>query len=108
MTEDQILSELNKIVELSSSMLDVARKGDWEQVQTLEQQRKHAFDQTFPLNTESINDVATVAMLVQKISDLDKDTMRLIADGSKELSGLINKISTGRQAVSAYRDVAER
>ncbi len=102
------MSSLEKIAELTSSMHAYARKGDWERVQALEQQRKQAVDQTFPLDTDSINDVAAVARLVQKISDIDKDTMRLIDDGSKELSGLINKISSGRQAVSAYQDIQGR
>lgn len=108
MTEDPAVTNLNKILELTTSMLDAARKGDWEQVQSIEQQRKKIFEQTFPLDPDSLSDAAIVARQVQKISDMDKETMTLVTAGSKELSGLINKISAGRHAVNAYRDVQGR
>ncbi len=108
MAEDKILSNLNKIIELSSSMLDVARKGYWERVQEIELQRRQVLEQTFPLDTDSINNVPAVAMQVQKISDLDKETISLVAASREELSALAGKISTGRQAVNAYLDIQNR
>lgn len=102
---EQLLSNLNKIIELSGSMLDVARRGDWEQVQVLEQQRKKIFDLTFPLDTDSISDMLAVTRQVQTIADLDRETMRLVAEGGKELSGLAGELSAGRHAVSAYRAI---
>jgi uncharacterized protein YoxC len=108
MTSDHTLSNLNKIVELSESMLAIARDGDWEQVQVVEQQRQKLFKKTFPLNRDTIADPALLAQKIQKIADLDRETMTLMQDSRKELSGLANKISSGRQAVGAYRDVQGR
>ena len=108
MSSDQIVTSLDNIVELSSSMLAVARTGDWERVQEIEQQRKQLFDQAFPLDIDSISDPAAVTRRVQKIADLDKETMDLMEESRKELSGLANKISSGRQAVGAYKDVQGR
>jgi hypothetical protein len=108
MNLDQITHNLNKIIELSSSMLTVARTGDWEKVQGIEQRRKELFDQTFPLDRDTITDPAAVTKQIQQIADLDKETMALMEDSRKELSGLANKISSGRHAVGAYKDVAGR
>ncbi len=105
---EQVVSNLNKIIELSGSMLEAASDGDWEQVQALEQQRKKIFDQTFPLDTDSLEDVAAATKLVQKIYDLDKEIMALASNSHKELSEIVAKITTGRQAVSAYRGVQGR
>ena len=105
MTSNPTLSNLNKIVELSSSMLAIARNENWEQVQEIEQQRQKLFDMTFPLNKESVADPALLAQKIQEIADLDRETMALMQKSRKELSGLANKISSGRQAVGAYRDV---
>ena len=108
MTSDRTLSNLNKIVELSSSMLAVARSGDWEQVQEIERQRKKLFDITFPLDKDSITDPVLLTQKVQKIADLDRETMALMQKSRKELFGLANKLSSGRQAVGAYRDIQGR
>ncbi len=105
---NQILSNLERIVELSGSMLAVAREGDWEQVQELEQQRQVLFDQTFPLDNDSIADADALTKKIKKISDIDKETMALMVKGRKEFSRLANKISSGRQAVNSYRDIAGR
>jgi hypothetical protein len=103
-----VVSSLNKIIELSSSMLEAARNGDWERVQSLEQQRKSIFDQVFPLDTDSIKDVPAVTKQVQEIYDLDKEIMVLASKSHKEFSEVVGKIATGRQAVNAYRNVAGR
>jgi septal ring factor EnvC (AmiA/AmiB activator) len=105
---NQILTNLDRIVELSASMLAVAREGDWEQVQELEQQRQSLLDQTFPLDKDSISDADALTKQIQKISDIDKETMALMVKGRKEFSRLANKISSGRQAVNSYRDIAGR
>jgi hypothetical protein len=105
MSPDSTASNLNEIIELSSSMLATAREGDWEQVQEIEQKRKKLFEQTFPLDKDSITDAAALTRQIQRIADLDKQTMALMADSRKELSGLVKEIATGRQAVNAYRDV---
>ena len=105
---EQAVSNLNKIIELSSSMLETARKDDWEQVLVLERQRKTIFDQTFPLDTNIIKDVTGLAKQVQQVSDLDKEILSLAAKSREGLSRLVRDISTGRQAVNAYRNVAGR
>lgn len=108
MNLNQTQLNLDKIVELSSEMLTVARDGDWERVQEIEQQRKQLFERTFPLNKDSITEPALLVGKIQKIADLDRETMALMQDSQKELSGLAHKISSGRQAVSAYRDIQGR
>ncbi len=108
MSSNQITLNLDKILELSSSMLNIAREGDWEKVQVIEQQRKKLFDKTFPLDEDAITDPAALRQQIKKIADLDKETMTLMAESRKELSGLANKISSGRQAVGAYRDIQGR
>ncbi len=108
MDSDQIQFNINILIDLSGSMLAAAKCGDWEQVQEIEQQRKKILDQTFPLNTDAIKDASALADQIHKIADFDKETMRLAEDSRKELSELANKISSGRHAVNAYRDIASR
>jgi hypothetical protein len=108
MTSDQTASKLNEIIELSSSMLSIAKEGDWERVQEIEQQRQKLLDQTFPLDKDSISDPAALSQQIKKISEIDRETMALMLDSRDELSGLANKISSGREAVSAYRDIQGR
>ena len=108
MRSDHTLSNLNEIVALSESMLAIARNEEWEQVQEIEQQRQKIFDITFPLNRDTISDPAMLAQKIQKIADLDRETMALMQKSRKELSGLANKLSSGRQAVGAYRDIQGR
>jgi hypothetical protein len=105
MSPDQTVTNLNIITELSSSMLAFARDGAWEQGQEIEQKRQIMFDSTFPLDEGSIKDPAGLSQQIQRIVDLDKQVMTLMLDSRKELSELANKISSGRQAVSAYRVV---
>ena len=105
MANDQVVTNLTKIIELSDSMLASARAGDWNQVQEIEQQRQEFFVKVFPLDRDSITDPDAIAGLVQKIVELDKETMGLATGGSKEVSDLLDKLSIGRQAVSAYRNV---
>ena len=108
MTEDQVVASLTKIIDLSSSMLGSARDGEWERAQELEQQRQQLFAQTFPLDSEQITDAAALAAQIQKVIELDNQTMQLAAKGRKEFVGLINKLTTGRQAVAAYQKSRDR
>ncbi len=102
MTEDQVVANLTKILDLSSSMLDKARDGDWERVQELEQGRQQLFAQSFPLKSGQVTDASALSAQIHKIIELDKETMQLAAKCRKEFSGLIGKLTTGRQAVAAY------
>ena len=108
MSLDKIVANLDGIIELSASMLAVARTGDWEQVREIEQERKILFDKTFPLDKESIADTTVLTRQIQQIADLDKETMALMEESREELSGLANRLSSGRQAVGAYRDIQGR
>jgi hypothetical protein len=108
MTSDQTSSHLKKIVGLSGSMLTTAREGDWERVREIEQQRQKLLDEVFPLESDNIANPATLTQQIQQIVDFDKQTMALMERGRKELAGLQNKISSGRQAVSAYQDIQNR
>jgi hypothetical protein len=107
-TEDQVVASLTKIIDLSSSMLGSARDGEWERAQELEQKRQQLFAQTFPLDSDQITDAAALTAQIQKIVDLDKQTMQLAAKNRKEFSGLISKLTTGRQAVAAYQKGMDR
>jgi hypothetical protein len=90
-------------------MLTHARDKDWEQVQEIEQQRQKLLDGTFPLDESSVaNNPSVLAWQIQKIADLDKETMFLMSESKKELSDTVKKISSGRQAVSAYQDIQSR
>jgi len=88
-------------------MLTSARASDWEQLEQLELQKRGLVEQTFPLEAFVV-DAASIVQQIQKIADLDKETMRLAAKGRNELSGLLSKISTGRQAVAAYQDIEDK
>ncbi len=107
MTTGQIVTNLEEIIGLSSSMLESACAGEWEQVQQLEPQRRQLIDQTFPLDDTS-GDIASIIEQVQKIASLDQETMQLVGKSSKEFSGLLSKINTGRHAVAAYQDVEKK
>ncbi len=107
MTRDQVVSSLDKITQLSNSMLTSARASDWEQLEQLEQQKRDLVEQVFPLKG-TLGDTTPIIQQIQKIADLDKETMRLAAKGRKELSDLLSKMSTGRQAVAAYQDIEEK
>ena len=106
MPRDQVVSNLEKIIELSNSMLESARAGEWEQLGQLEQQKRELVEQTFPLD-DVAKDAAAIIGYIQKIADLDKETMQLAANGRKEFSDLLGKITSGRQAVTAYQNVGE-
>lgn len=108
MAEDRIVANLSGIIDLSSSMLASASAGEWERVQELEQQRQQLFSQTFPLDQDSITDAAALAAQIQRIMDLDRETMQIAAKGRKEFTGLMGKLSTGRQAVAAYQKNKDR
>ncbi len=108
MTSDKTISHLKKIVELSGSMLTTAREGDWERVQEIEQQRQKLLDEAFPLDNNNVVNPAALTQQIQQIVDFDKQTMALMEQGRKELAGLKKKISSGRQAVSAYQDIQNR
>ena len=84
-----------------------ARAADWEQLEKLEQQKRNLVEQTFPLADVS-GDVTSIIQQIQTIADLDRETMQLAAGGRKELSGLLGRITTGRQAIAAYQDVEEK
>ena len=107
MTRDQVVSNLDKITQLSNSMLTSARASDWEQLEQLELQKRELVDQTFPLKGV-VGDAESIVQQIQKIANLDKETMRLAAKGRKELSDLLSKMSTGRQAVAAYQDIEDK
>jgi len=106
-TRDQVVSNLDKITQLSNSMLISARASDWEQLEQLELQKRELVEQTFPLEAIVV-DAASIVEQIQEIADFDKETMRLAAKGRKELSDLLSKMSTGRQAVAAYQDIEEK
>lgn len=107
MTTVPIESNLAKITELSGSMLESANAGEWEQVQELEQQKCELIEHTFPLDN-ALMDVAAIIEYIQKIANLDKETMQLAATGRRELYGLLGKITAGQQAVTAYRNVGSK
>jgi len=88
-------------------MLISARASDWEQLEQLELQKRELVEQTFPLEAIVV-DAASIVEQIQEIADFDKETMRLAAKGRKELSDLLSKMSTGRQAVAAYQDIEEK
>ncbi len=104
---DQVVTNLEKIVELSGSMLKYARAGEWEQVLQMEPQKRELIEQTFPLD-DTNGDIASIIKQIQKISSLDQETMQLAAKSSKEFSGLLSKMNTGRQAVAAYQGVENK
>ncbi len=101
MKTDKIVTNLNKITELSTSMLESARSKEWEQ---LEQQKRELVKQTFPLGVVT-KDTAAIIGYIQKITGLDKETMELVAKGRKEVAELVDNITTGRQAVTAYQNI---
>ncbi len=101
MKTDKIVTNLNKITELSTSMLESARSKEWEQ---LEQQKRELVKQTFPLGVVT-KDTAAIIGYIQKITGLDKETMELVAKGRKEVAKLVDNITTGRQAVTAYQNI---
>ncbi len=104
MKTDKIVTNLNKITELSTSMLESARSKEWEQLEQLEQQKRELVKQTFPLGVVT-KDTAAIIGYIQKITGLDKETMELVAKGRKEVAELVDNITTGRQAVTAYQNI---
>ncbi len=88
-------------------MLESARAGEWEQVQQLEPQKRQLIEQTFPLDG-AIGGIASIIRQIQKIASQDRETMRLAEKSSKEFSGLLSKMTTGRQAVAAYQGIEEK
>lgn len=83
-------------------MLECARSGEWEQLVQLEQQRRTLVEQVFPLEDPQ-EDVPFVIKQMEQVKKLDQELLELVAEGRAEAAELLNKLSSGRSAIAAYK-----
>jgi hypothetical protein len=93
--------QLAAILALSLSMLDQAREGQWEEVETLDACRRKAVAACFR-EPASQAEAALVADYISRLLELNREITELTLAGRDQLSEEIRQLGTGRQATAAY------
>ncbi len=94
-------AQMQAIVAMSASMLAEARRGEWQSVVRLEQERRAALDGFFTVPVP-MAEAGFIAAALQQILALD---MELVALGENARRGALAELShfaTARQAQQAY------
>jgi hypothetical protein len=91
---------LNKALKLSYLMLDHAKKGDWEGIEQVDQQRKKILQQFFSSNDGSQSD--EVAECVQKMLDLNEQLVQVCELKKTGFGQNLRQINRGKKAKKAY------
>jgi hypothetical protein len=102
---DSIPSPLQKILQFSQQMLQLAEAEEWEELVELEAERRQLIAATFPLTAKQAAIPSTVTDLEQ-IIELDHQLMGLCSKARRKIGSVLGKINKGRQATTAYRKVA--
>jgi hypothetical protein len=96
-------TKLQTILNLTQLMLQNAKQERWEGVMDTQQQRDALMTDFFNDSKSLANDY--LAEHIREIMTLDKETMSLGMQSHKSMQDELNKISKGRKAVHAYKQV---
>ena len=83
-------------------MVEKARTDCWDDVITLESERRILLEQYFANDVKLKDDVAAVQVGIQTIRDLDQQLVGLGQKKKKELASAIRDFGLGKKAVKAY------
>jgi hypothetical protein len=94
-------ADFQQIISISREMLEQARSALWDEVSSLEEQRRellHAFFMK-PIQNEL---AGTVSEGIKSILAIDKDIMALGSGEKHELEQILRQIDQGKKAIKAY------
>jgi len=92
---------LEKIVELSHRMHEMAEARDWVAVAGLEAERRGLIGDCFA-QENPFRDTELAARRIAQILDLDRRLLELSAAEKSEIGTALSKVKQGRNAISAY------
>ncbi len=96
-------ASLDKLVQLSRRMHDLAAVGDWDAVVGLEKERRDLIAACFS-GDNPFQDIELAARRIAQILDLDGRLLEISAAQKTEVGAALNKLQQGRSAISAYEE----
>lgn len=94
--------QITDLIKLTQSMLDKAEAGIWEDVISLESERRKQMDTYFSTEKNRSDDIAAIRVGIETIQKLDEQLMLLGRNQKKELSQALQELGQGKKAVQAY------
>lgn len=94
---------LQLILKKTNGLHDHLANGEWEKAARLESERQALIHTCFSDQTE-FNDPRKAMQLIQKIIDLDQQSIEMGVDARSELKDSLGKLQRGGQAVRAYQN----
>lgn len=94
-------NDIHTIIDLSDKMLQKARQQDWEDVTSIENQRKQLISGFFSKPVHIRN--GKIADCIRAILEKDREIVKLGAARRKELRGALHRVNRGKEAVTAYK-----
>jgi len=95
--------QLERILSMTRSMLELARAQDWEALSELEPQRRQLI-MAFFTEAPSLQEAAQVASVIEQVLAIDRETMGLGQAGLKQLGADLRNVGIGRRAHQAYSE----
>lgn len=94
--------QISDLIQLSQSMLEKAEAGIWEDVISLEAERRQKMDAYFSADAEILDDTAAIKVGIETIQKLDDKLIQLGQNQKKELFQVLQEFDQGKKAVQAY------
>lgn len=94
--------EWSALLELSAAMLEAARAEQWATVLRLQDERRAGLERFF-VRTPSREEADAVAAGIRQMLGQDREIMERGAVSHAEARRALERLSTGRRAVMAYR-----
>ena len=100
-----LVDKISSFVATTEMMLEKARQGEWEKLAEMEAKRRPELEAFFnALDSTSLNDNAgLLRQAIEKMLDLDQQIIVLGVESKNNLSELMQKSLSTRQAMSEYQ-----
>ena len=101
MTKAKCVEYLDAALVVSEQMLGAAKEEDWQRLIDLETKRHDLIRSAFA-KPIARSDGDNVAAVVGRIQAINQSLIALGNQGREKLAGALNRMATGRRALSAY------
>jgi murein L,D-transpeptidase YcbB/YkuD len=98
----QLQDNLNRAIELSQHIIDLAKGSSWQEMEQADQQRMSILKSIFDDEQLKANP-ADFEPQVQQLLELNEQALTLCGDARGELSQKGRKLKQGRDAIAAYK-----
>lgn len=93
--------QLERLLELSSRMLDNAQSSDWAAVMTMEMERQQALTNFFAVTPTSVES-ASIAAALGQMQALNAEVLALGARTQQQVAAELCGLEAGRKVTQAY------